>query len=76
MAIDIENLPDEAKKALQQFKEFQLAEQYKDIETQSNELTTNIKNLFYQNFSDRKKIEAYSKSFQLNDDLNIHSDRE
>lgn len=52
-------------------KHFKLAEQYEDVENQSNKLTLKIKELWFQNFSDRRKIESYKESFKLDDDLNV-----
>lgn len=52
-------------------KHFKLAEQYEDVEEQSNRLTLEIKKLWFQNFSDRKKIESYQESFSLSDNLNV-----
>lgn len=52
-------------------KHFKLAEQYEDVENQSNKLTLTIKELWFQNFSDRRKIESYKESFKLDDDLNV-----
>ncbi len=52
-------------------KHFKLAEQYEDVENQSNELTLKIKELWFQNFSDRRKIESYKESFKLGDDLSV-----
>lgn len=52
-------------------KQFKLANQYEDVEKQSNQLTIQIKDLWFQNFSDRKKVESYRDSFQLNDDLSV-----
>lgn len=52
-------------------KQFKLADQYKDVEKQSNQLTLQIKKLWFLNFSDRKKIESYQESFQLNDDISV-----
>ncbi|MDP3066807.1 MAG: DUF2326 domain-containing protein [Methanobacteriaceae archaeon] len=52
-------------------KQFKLADQYEDVEKQSNQLTLQIKDLWFQNFSDRKKVESYRDSFHLNDDLSV-----
>ncbi len=48
---------------------FQLAEQYKDIEVQCNELTTEIKALWYQNHLDGEKIKSYKESYTLGDSI-------
>jgi len=49
-------------------KDFQLLGQYKDIETQSNTLTAQIKELWYQNNLDNKKIDFYKESYALGDE--------
>lgn len=50
-------------------KKFQLADQYKNIEEESNKLTAEIKDLWYQNHLDNKKIESYKDSYRLGDTI-------
>ncbi|MFA5962080.1 MAG: DUF2326 domain-containing protein [Parcubacteria group bacterium] len=50
---------------------FKLAEQYEDVEKESNKLTSQIKELWHDNYSDRRKIEFYEESFSLKDDVNV-----
>lgn len=68
-----ENKIDKLKSEVTQYEkniaEFQLAGQYKNIEEESNELTTQIKDLWYQNFSDNNKIQYYKKSYELGDSV-------
>lgn len=68
---EIDKLNAQVKKLEENIKQFKLADQYEDVEKQSNQLTLQIKELWFQNFSDRKKIESYQESFRLNDDLNV-----
>lgn len=68
---EIDKLNIQVKKLEENIKQFKLASQYEDVEKKSNELTLQIKELWFQNFSDRKKIESYQESFRLNDDLNV-----
>jgi uncharacterized protein YydD (DUF2326 family) len=68
---EVDKLNVQVKKLEENIKQFKLAGQYEDVEKKSNELTAQIKELWFQNFSDRKKVESYQESFRLNDDLNI-----
>ncbi len=52
----------------QHIRKFELASQYADVEAQSNKLTEEIKELWHQNFTDRKQIEAYQESFSYDDE--------
>lgn len=49
---------------------FKLVDQYSDVEKESNVLTEKIKNLWYENFNDKKRIESYENSFSLKDEIN------
>ncbi|MDA9818068.1 DUF2326 domain-containing protein [Flavobacteriaceae bacterium] len=51
---------------------FKLADQYKDTEKNSNEITSRIKELLYHNFSDKNKVSSYESSFQINDEINTN----
>jgi len=68
---EIDKLHVQVGKLEDNIKQFKLADQYEDVEKQSNQLTLQIKDLWFKNFSDRKKIESYRDSFQLNDDLSV-----
>ncbi len=68
---EIDKLYSHVSKLEENIKQFKLAEQYEDVEKQSNKLTLQIKELWFQNFSDRKKIKSYQESFKLNDDLSV-----
>jgi uncharacterized protein YydD (DUF2326 family) len=50
--------------------DFKLVGQYDNAEREVNDLTAKIKDLWYQNFNDRKKIESYSDSFKLDETVN------
>lgn len=65
--IDILNKDiDKLEKAISNFK---LSEEYFDVENDANGLTKKIKDIWFNNFSDRKKISSYEDSFKL--DTNI-----
>jgi len=51
---------------------FKLADQYKDTEKSSNEITNKIKDLLYSNFSDKSKVSSYESSFKLSDEVNTN----
>lgn len=68
---EIDKLHVQVGKLESNIKQFKLADQYEDVEKQSNQLTLQIKDLWFQNFSDRKKVESYRDSFHLNDDLSV-----
>jgi uncharacterized protein YydD (DUF2326 family) len=53
----------------QSTQKFVLAGQYKDAEQHANELTREIKELWFENHKDRKLIDSYQASFQLEDGL-------
>ena len=63
----IDRLKGEVQQHEQNIEKFQLAEQYKDVEEESNKLTVKIKKLWYQNHLDRNKIESYKESYELGD---------
>jgi uncharacterized protein YydD (DUF2326 family) len=50
--------------------QFKLEEQYADAEARADVLTQEIKNLWYENFIDRSKIESYEKSYSLDIRIN------
>ena len=66
-----ENKIDRLKAEVQEYekniKKFQLAEQYKDVEEESNKLTVKIKELWYQNHLDKNKVISYKESCNLGD---------
>lgn len=68
---EIDKLHVQVSKLEGNIKQFKLADQYEDVEKQSNQLTLQIKNLWLQNFSDRKKVESYRDSFHLEDNLSV-----
>lgn len=68
---EIDKLDVHIDKLEKNIKQFKLFEQYEDVEKQSNRLTLEIKELWLQNFSDRKRIESYQESFKLSDDLSV-----
>ncbi|MFA5129736.1 MAG: DUF2326 domain-containing protein [Patescibacteria group bacterium] len=63
---EIDRMKREVKKLDDTINTFKLAEQYSDVEEQANLLTSRIKDLWYENYSDRKKIESYEESISLN----------
>lgn len=66
-----ENKIDRLKAEVQEYEKnierFQLAEQYRDVEEESNRLTIKIKDLWYQNHLDRNKVISYKESYELGD---------
>ena len=50
---------------------FELAKQYSDVESQSNELTAKIKDLWHDNYLDRKKVDEYEKSITQEDKVSV-----
>ena len=67
---ELDKINREAKSLEEKIKDFKLADQYKDSEASSNELTKKIKELFYENYSDNAKVKSYIESSQLNIDFN------
>jgi uncharacterized protein YydD (DUF2326 family) len=55
----------EIKKLDQIISTFQLNEQYGEAESEANAYTKQIKDKWFENFSDRKKIESYQASFNI-----------
>jgi uncharacterized protein YydD (DUF2326 family) len=72
-----ENQIDKLKQEVCQYekniKNFKLADQYRDIEEESNNLTAQIKELWFQNHLDNKKIQSYKESFELGDFINTRN---
>jgi len=50
---------------------FKLAPNYEDVEVKANELTAQIKDLWYQNYNGRKNLEGYKNSYKVDIDINI-----
>lgn len=65
----IDRLKAEVQQYEQNIKQFKLAEQYKDVEEQSNGLTIKIKELWYQNHLEKNKITSYKDSYELGDSV-------
>jgi len=65
----IDKLKNEVGQYEKNIEKFQLADQYKNIEEESNQLTTKIKDLWYKNHLDAKKIESYKESYRLGDSI-------
>lgn len=63
----IDRLKTEVKEYEKNIEKFQLAEQYKDVEEESNKLTVKIKELWYQNHLDKNKVISYKESYELGD---------
>lgn len=51
---------------------FTLVTEYADVEKDANKLTEAIKELWYGNFSDRKKIERYEESFNYEGSIDVN----
>lgn len=65
----IDKLKEEVTQYEKNIKNFQLADQYRNIEDESNRLTAQIKDLWYQNHLDNKKIQSYEESYELGDSI-------
>ena len=65
----IDRLKGEVQQYEQNIKQFKLAEQYKDVEEQSNSLTVKIKELWYQNHLEKNKVRSYKDSYELGDSV-------
>lgn len=50
---------------------FKLTSEYGDAEGQANKLTAEIKELWYQNYSNRKNLESYKNSYKVDVDINL-----
>lgn len=68
---NINKLKIEIKKLDKAIDTFKLGEQYKDAEREANKLTHSIKDRWFQNFSDKKKIEAFESSFNLQATISV-----
>ena len=67
----IDRLNQEVKSVEDTISQFKLSTQYQDAEQQANKITAEIKALWFQNFSDRKKIDAYEDSLKLDIDVDV-----
>jgi len=67
----VDKLGQEVKDIENTISQFKLSTQYEDAEKQANILTAQIKELWFLNFSDRKKIDAYQDSLKLDVDIDI-----
>lgn len=50
---------------------FKLTDVYEDVEEKANKITDSIKDLIYQNFTDRRKISSYEDSFRLKTEIDV-----
>ncbi|MBI5122798.1 DUF2326 domain-containing protein [Candidatus Roizmanbacteria bacterium] len=66
---EIDKLNRDIEKLEVAIQQFQLEDQYKDTELEANVLTKEIKDKWFENFSDRKKIVSYKESFNLDTTL-------
>jgi len=67
----IDTLNQEVKGIENTISQFKLSSQYQDTEDQANSLTAQIKELWFHNFSDRKKIDTYKESLKLDVDVDV-----
>lgn len=70
-ANQIDKLNQEMKGLEDTISQFKLSAQYQDTEEQANGMTADIKELWFQNFSDRKKIDSYQESIKLDMDVDV-----
>lgn len=66
---NINKLRYEIKRSEEAISSFHLDKEYGEVEKEANKLTQTIKDKWYQNFSDRKTIEAYQDSFDIPDQI-------
>lgn len=60
----IDNIKREVSDMEKHIEAFKLADEYKNVEEEANELTSKIKELLKENYFDRKRIESFQNSFQ------------
>lgn len=63
---ELDRIRRETKSLEEKVRSFKLADQYENAEISSNELTSKIKALLYENYADRAKLKSYSESYQIN----------
>lgn len=68
---NINKLRYEIKKLETAIASFRLSAEYEDIEKEANVLTQTIKENWYQNFVDKKRIEAYKESYSATESISI-----
>lgn len=68
---NINKLRYEIKKLEAAISSFRLSAEYEDIEKEANVLTQTIKENWYQNFVDKKRIEAYKESYSAIESISI-----
>lgn len=68
---NINKLRYEIKKLEAAISSFRLSTEYEDIEKEANVLTQTIKENWYQNFVDKKRIEAYKESYSAIESISI-----
>ena len=66
---EIDNISSEVKKIEDAISTFHIADQYHDVEVDANKLTVQIKDLWFENFSDKKKLVAYKDSFNVDSEI-------
>jgi uncharacterized protein YydD (DUF2326 family) len=68
---EIDRIKREAKHLEGNIESFKLASEYENAEGEANELTAQIKELWHQNYSHRKNIDTYQKSYQADVGINV-----
>lgn len=68
---NINKLRYEIKKLESAIASFRLSTEYEDVEKAANILTQTIKDNWYQNFVDKKRIEAYKESYSATENISI-----
>lgn len=68
---EIDKLHREIRELEKNINNFKLAQEYRDVEVDANKLTAEIKEHWYLNYSDRKKIETYNESIKLDFDIKL-----
>lgn len=68
---NINKLRYEIKKLESAIASFRLSTEYEDVEKEANILTQTIKDNWYQNFVEKKRIEAYKESYSATENISI-----
>ncbi|PXV59400.1 uncharacterized protein YydD (DUF2326 family) [Dysgonomonas alginatilytica] len=68
---NINKLKYEIKKLENAIDSFKLKDEYEDVENEANKLTQTIKDKWFQNFADKKKVDAYEESYTIPESISV-----
>lgn len=69
----IQKLQQQVVRFEQNIKNYELADQYADVENNANKITRQIKTLLFKNISDKNKVSIYEESYQYKDNIDTKS---